>query len=167
MKSIFHILIIFTFAFTAQFTAFAKADTTLQIKNAREIKLHQTAISNGLIHENAKIIFIASANVGIHVATSIEDDTNRSYVGGHRATHVQAIAKECFVTIYKPQILASQSNQHMDKLWKETVDVLTNYKQGDEIVVQFYQPDIDIRRSVVERISGLGHARLQGKRTTN
>lgn len=149
------------------FTAFSKADTTFHIKSARDIKLHQKAFSNGLIHENAKITFIATANVNIHVATSINDDTNRSYVGGHKATYVQTIARECFVTIYKPQILSAQSDELMDRLWNETVDAITNYKEGNHIVVQFYQPDIDIRRRVVERISGLGHARLGVKKTVN
>jgi len=166
MKSIIHILTILTFALAMPFTAFSKADTTLHIKSARDIKLHQKAVSNGLIHENAKLTFIATANVNIHVATSIEDDTHRGYVGGHRATYIQTIARESFVTIYKPQLLGAQSGQLMDKLWKETVNAIINYEEGQHIVVQFYQPDVDIRQSIVERISGLGHARLEEKKTT-
>lgn len=54
----------------------------------------------------------------------------------------------------------------MDNVWKETVNAIINYKQDEHIIVQFYQPGIDTRQSVVERISGLGHARLEEKKTT-
>jgi len=54
----------------------------------------------------------------------------------------------------------------MDNVWKETVNAIINYEEGQHIVVQFYQPDVDIRQSIVERISGLGHARLEEKKTT-
>lgn len=166
MKTILKFVAILSVTVSIPFTAFAKADTTLHITNVQNIKVHQKEVSHGFIHENAKITFIVTGSVGIHLASAIEDDNNRTYVGGHKATYVQTIARECFVTIYKPQLPSKQNDTLMDTLWKETIAALTGYQSGQKIVVQFYQPDVDIRRSIITEISGRGHARLEKKTPT-
>lgn len=137
-------------------TANAVSDTVAEVEKAREVEFHDEARTIGLVHEDAKITFIADAAVRILVATPDQDENNRTFVDGQKATAFHIIAKDCRFTIYRPRVSRAANKDTMAKQWTQTVLAVKALEKGEPVVITFYQPEIDIRRSVAKRISGIG-----------
>jgi hypothetical protein len=112
------------------------------------------------VHEDEKITFTADGPVKIFVASPDQnDESNRNYVGGRRANVFEVLAKNCEFTMYRPRVrAASATDEQMAKQWAKTELAIKALEKGEPVTIIFYQPEVDIRRSVVTRISGIGSA---------
>ncbi|MDA7632770.1 hypothetical protein N8766_01550 [bacterium] len=137
----------------------AKAETSAVVDRATEIRILPAHHSSGLIHDPERIVFTASAQVTVQVITPDNDPKNRSYISGKKATAFKIVAENCLFVLKKPEYGGRDNrDDHMQKVWQKTLAAIESLKQGKPITLMFHQPEIDIRQSVVTRISGIGSA---------
>ncbi|HIG28302.1 MAG TPA: hypothetical protein EYQ50_11065 [Verrucomicrobiales bacterium] len=133
----------------------AASDTDLVILKAGNIKIHLPSIALGQVREGAKITFVADGKATIRVPTG--EDDGRSYVAGRKAKPFKILAEECQFTIYQPHYSGGDTEKKMLKFWESSVKAIEGLKEGKPVILQFYQPEVDIRNSVVRRVSGFGY----------